>query len=234
MRAMFRGATRFNRDLSHWDVSQVTSFQDMFRGATSFNRDLGDWPVSPLVTSIGGMFNGATSFSQDLCAWGLRFSDGVTVDGAFARTSCPLLPDPDFTQNPPSPFCNACFAPPTTSSTASPTKAPSATASPMAPTISPVDCPETGRSFSNSGELKRAIESYMADPSGRNTCLEYGHPIGNWDVSRVFDFNLLFSQGRNTFNEDVSDWVSVLAWSNGNRRNRLGRSIAPGSHTFWC
>ena len=46
MKAMFKGASRFNGDLTRWDVSAATNMKNMFNGASSFNRDLSGWDVS--------------------------------------------------------------------------------------------------------------------------------------------------------------------------------------------
>jgi len=64
----FQGASKVNADLSHWDVSQVTSMGSMFKGATLFNGDVSTWDVSQ-VTSMSGMFEGASSFNQDISSW---------------------------------------------------------------------------------------------------------------------------------------------------------------------
>eukprot|EP00977_Amphora_coffeiformis_P012587 scaffold3136_cov161-Amphora_coffeaeformis.AAC.6 len=200
MQNMFRGAVAFNQDISGWSVSRVTSFDSMFAGATSFNQDISGWSISNSATSIESMFNGATSFSQDLCGWGSLLNSATIVDGAFASTACPLTQDPDFTESPPSPFWNACVAPPTTQS---PTKAPSIL---NAPTLAPLTCPDSGRCFTSLPELRRAVDNYLADPTGRETCEEYGHPINNWCVSNVIDFALLFTNERGTFNEPIGDW----------------------------
>ena len=49
--------TLTDRDLSSWDVGQVTDMESMFSGATSFNRQLGgSWSAS--TASQLQMFNG--------------------------------------------------------------------------------------------------------------------------------------------------------------------------------
>ena len=65
---MFYQTTKFNSDISGWDVSQGKSFARMFSKATSFNSDLSGWDVSK-GTSFSSMFDGATNFNQNLCDW---------------------------------------------------------------------------------------------------------------------------------------------------------------------
>ena len=36
----------FNADISGWDVSKVTTFEEMFWGSTAFNQDLSGWDLS--------------------------------------------------------------------------------------------------------------------------------------------------------------------------------------------
>ena len=93
MSDMFRGAARFNRDVSKWDVSRVSNMDSMFENARSFNFDLSKWDVSS-VTDMDYMFRYATLFTQDLCgvAWvrsqaskRLMFADSP---GSISRTVC--------------------------------------------------------------------------------------------------------------------------------------------------
>ena len=84
MNQMFEGATSFNRDLSKWDVSKVTTMWGMFNGASSFNRDLSKWDVSS-VTTMASMFKGATSFAQTLC--GTRWTESkADKNGMFTNS----------------------------------------------------------------------------------------------------------------------------------------------------
>ena len=57
MSDMFHDASKFNGDVSKWDVSHVTDMSDMFHGALSFSRSLSEWDVSN-VTDMSGMFTG--------------------------------------------------------------------------------------------------------------------------------------------------------------------------------
>ena len=74
MIACFRGAESFNRDISTWDVDQVTSLYQVFWGATSFNQDISMWDVMN-VTSMSRLFLQASSFDQDLSAWDIGSLD---------------------------------------------------------------------------------------------------------------------------------------------------------------
>ena len=45
MMELFEGKTRFNDDISQWNVGNVTNMQEMFRAASAFNQPLGQWNV---------------------------------------------------------------------------------------------------------------------------------------------------------------------------------------------
>jgi hypothetical protein len=60
----------FNRDLSAWDVSSVTTFELMFDRAKKFNQDLSSWQIKS-DANLRLMFAEAEDFCQQLCgdAW---------------------------------------------------------------------------------------------------------------------------------------------------------------------
>lgn len=68
MSALFINDTTFNGDISHWDVSSVTTMFSMFRNAESFNQNLSDWDVSS-VTNMSQMFYNSVNFNGDLSNW---------------------------------------------------------------------------------------------------------------------------------------------------------------------
>ena len=58
--------SKFNGDISKWDVSNVVDMRAMF-GRSEFNRDIGKWNVSN-VKNMGGMFQGS-KFNGDISKW---------------------------------------------------------------------------------------------------------------------------------------------------------------------
>lgn len=62
------GPNSFNEDISHWDVSSVTTMESMFELCVNFNQSIGDWDVSN-VTDMSWMFGDAASFNQNLEQW---------------------------------------------------------------------------------------------------------------------------------------------------------------------
>jgi len=67
MNSMFY-ETKFNQDISGWDVSSVENFRGMFVRVNEFNQDISGWDVSS-GEDFREMFQGASSFRQDLSSW---------------------------------------------------------------------------------------------------------------------------------------------------------------------
>merc|ERR1719174_2316071 len=60
MEMMFQYASKFNADISKWDVSKVTNMGGMFHGAKSFSKTLcGAWQKSK-ASAKSGMFSGSS------------------------------------------------------------------------------------------------------------------------------------------------------------------------------
>ena len=46
MNSMFLNCESFNKDISNWNVSNVTDMNYMFGGCKKFNQDISKWDVS--------------------------------------------------------------------------------------------------------------------------------------------------------------------------------------------
>jgi surface protein len=80
MEGMFAsfGTSKFNSDISGWDVSSITNMKLLFAGADAFNKDISSWDVDS-VTTMESMFAQAASFDQNLGDWDVRNVE--TFDG---------------------------------------------------------------------------------------------------------------------------------------------------------
>ena len=91
MSLLFFGS-EFNEDISHWDVSSVTSMSSMFAmtfdpdglGAARFNADISQWDTSN-VTDMSYMFYLATDFNQPIGSWDV--SNVTDMGGMFQSAS---------------------------------------------------------------------------------------------------------------------------------------------------
>ncbi|UXX79961.1 BspA family leucine-rich repeat surface protein [Reichenbachiella carrageenanivorans] len=69
---MFNGASKFNQDVSGWNVSGATNLSTMFYNATAFNNGGQplDWDTQTAsITNMSWTFSGASSFNQDISGW---------------------------------------------------------------------------------------------------------------------------------------------------------------------
>lgn len=94
MSGMFSSAEVFNRDISAWEVTEVTNMNYMFREAFYFNQPIGNWDVRA-VEEMASMFRLAVNFNQDLSSWSV---EGVVNCNEFSTgTNDWVLPQPNFT-----------------------------------------------------------------------------------------------------------------------------------------
>ncbi|GAF98590.1 unnamed protein product, partial [marine sediment metagenome] len=63
----FYSCTVWNRNISSWDVSAMTTMRSMLAG-TNFNQDISDWDVTSACTSLRAAFY-ITPFNQDISGW---------------------------------------------------------------------------------------------------------------------------------------------------------------------
>jgi surface protein len=93
--SQFYDCSRFESNLTSWDVSSVTTMERMFYGATSFRSDLSTWNVEN-VRNLESMFQRASSFTSNLYRWGdlLYPADEVNVEDMFVDSGCPVTASP--------------------------------------------------------------------------------------------------------------------------------------------
>jgi surface protein len=65
---MFYYSVNFNQDISKWNTSNVARMNSMFKGARSFNQPIGEWDVSN-VTNMSNMFDSAVKFNRPINKW---------------------------------------------------------------------------------------------------------------------------------------------------------------------
>ena len=88
MKYMFQDS-KFNGDISNWNVGNVTDMRYMFDGS-EFNGDISNWDVRN-VTNMYSMFN-YSKFNGDISNWDV---ENVT-DMRFMFNGCPLENRPEF------------------------------------------------------------------------------------------------------------------------------------------
>ncbi|BAV94895.1 BspA family leucine-rich repeat surface protein [Ichthyobacterium seriolicida] len=84
MSGMFSGCTKFNGNISDWDMSNVTNIAGMFSRASSFNQDISRWDVSNVI-NMSTLFTEATLFNQDISGWDV--SKVTNMEALFTRAT---------------------------------------------------------------------------------------------------------------------------------------------------
>ena len=89
--------SEFNGDISNWDVSNVENMYGMFRGST-FNGDISNWDVSN-VKNMEGMFLNNFYINQDLSSWNVEKVTNCSGFHFLHPSGVPVwtLPKPNFT-----------------------------------------------------------------------------------------------------------------------------------------
>ena len=68
MERMFYNS-KFNRDISRWDVSKVKRMNSMF-AYSEFNQDISRWKVSKVINFYKMFFK--SNFNRDISKWKIR------------------------------------------------------------------------------------------------------------------------------------------------------------------
>ena len=71
----------FNKDISNWNVSNVTDMTNMFKATTNFNQDISSWDVSN--TNIEIMFVNAVAFISGYGSGWINSSNIIPKDSLF-------------------------------------------------------------------------------------------------------------------------------------------------------
>ena len=74
--------SKFNQDISKWDVSNVRDMSSMFEYAKKFKQNLTNWDVSN-VTYIEKIFKDSGIHREDVKKWNWKLPKGVTIDDLF-------------------------------------------------------------------------------------------------------------------------------------------------------
>merc|ERR1712157_508520 len=106
MKYMFQWAEMFNQDIGQWDVSRVDEMVGMFANAHSFNQDISGWDMSK-VYDMNHMFE-HSSLNQNLCQWGDKINSDANVEKMFQESDCPSESDPNLDSTPVGPLCWSC------------------------------------------------------------------------------------------------------------------------------
>lgn len=65
---MFRDCSTFNGSVDGWDTANATSFFSLFFNCAAFDRPLGSWNTANVI-SFNSLFSGCGEFNQDLGEW---------------------------------------------------------------------------------------------------------------------------------------------------------------------
>ncbi len=195
-------STSFNDDISHWDVSSVTTMESMFDSNDSFNQDIGNWDTSN-VTNMTYMFSYAELFNQDISNWDTSSVTDMSYMFSWAFVFNQPIGNWD------------------TSSVTTMKK--------MFSNAKVFNQPIGNWNTSNVTDMSYMFEKafyFNQDISQWNTssvttmysmfenALRFNQPTGSWDTSNVVNMNNMFKSAK-AFNQPIENWnISSLKYVN--------------------
>jgi len=222
MNSLFRGKEYFNKDISSWDVSNVSRFTMMFDQCKVFNQNIGYWDTSN-ATEIGGMFMGAHRFNQNINNWDVSnvISMWRVFDNAYNFNQPLDKWDTSNVKNFSGLFMSA------TSFNQSLNEWDTSNVTEMIATFvgatsfnQPLNNWDTSKVenmrslFDCSMNFNQDISSWdvsnvtdmnrMFGCYGSDNKTKFNHDISTWDVSKVFNMEYMFAKSE--FNQDISSW----------------------------
>ena len=82
---VFSGAATFNGNISTWDTSKATSMQAFFYNCHQFNGNISGWNVAN-VNNMDSMFENAVAFNQNIGNWNVANVTNMDSMFSFAET----------------------------------------------------------------------------------------------------------------------------------------------------
>ena len=228
---MFRGATKFNSDISGWDVSGVTDMSGMFTSAGEFNQNLSDWDVSS-VTNMAGMFDRASKFNGSISGWDVssvtnmnsmfksagEFNQPVNSWNVSMVTGMNLMFEDAGMFNQPVDSWDV--------SSVTDMRGMFKSADAFNQPINGWDVSsvtDMNSMFRFAKSFDQNLSSWDVSNVGDmnnmfSSASSFNQPIGMWDVSRVTDMGSMFFLAR-AFNQDLSSWsvCQVTSYANFDR-----------------
>ena len=221
----FTRATKFNGDISAWDISNVTSLQQTFYYASAFNQNLASWDTSN-VTNFSYTFSRASAFNQPLNSWNVSSGTDFSrmFDSASAFNQSLSSWDVSNATNFESMFNGArLFNQDLTSwSTSNVTNMKNmfANTSDFNGAVSTWDTgnvTDMSYMFSYAQAFNKPLTNWTTDNvvTIQGMFFEadaFNQPIGHWNTSKVTSLATVFT-GANNFNQPIGGWTTDLVTS---------------------
>lgn len=197
MSSMFQSTPKFDRNISNWDMSRVSTTSSMFANTVAFDQPIGDLNIT-YVPDVSGMFSNAAKFNQPLANWervGSTTSYITTMASMFAGAR---LFNQDISNWNVSGVTN--FSSMFSSSWAFNNGLNTGTN---------LITGRTGIDGWNINTVSSVNMSEMFRGAGGDTYVVFDRPIGNWNTIKVNNMYYMFGKsgnGNHAFNQNIGDW----------------------------